>query len=147
MYNPARFSQEEQRKRARSIHKGQSLYALRMRLEATFQDTKSRRWCLESSQLRDERHLNRWLLIIFVAFWWTTHLGTSCKHHGLAKAFDHSDRYDKSLLRLGHLWIKELLKRANRGIREHSAVEVPLLANCSPFQQTKEGLCFSICLH
>ena len=77
-----------------------SLYAYRMRVEATFQDTKSRRWCIESSQLRDKRHLNRWLLIIFIAFWWTTHLGASCKHHGHAKAFDRADRYDKSLLLL-----------------------------------------------
>jgi hypothetical protein len=76
------------------------LYAYRMRVEAPFQDTKSRRWCIESSQLRDTRHLNRWLLIIFIAFWWTTHLGASCKHHGHAKAFDRADRYDKSLLLL-----------------------------------------------
>ncbi len=121
-----------------------SLYGLRMRVEATFQDTKTRRWCIESSQLRDERHLNRWLLIIFVAFWWTTHLGASCKHHGHAKEFDRADRYDKSLLRLGHLWIKELLKRANRGMRQQAAVEVARLANCFPFHLTKEGLRFSI---
>ncbi len=95
-----------------------SLYAYRMRVEATFQDSKSRRWCIESSQLRDARHLNRWLLIIFIAFWWTTHLGASCKHHGHAKAFDRTDRYDKSLLRLGHLWIKEMIKRANLGLRQ-----------------------------
>jgi hypothetical protein len=124
-----------------------SLYALRMRVEATFQDTKSRRWCLESSQLRDVRHLNRWLLIIFLAFWWTTHLGASCKHHGHAKEFDRTDRYDKSLLRLGHLWIKELLKRANRGMRQQSAVEAPRLANCLPFHHTKNGLRFSICFY
>jgi hypothetical protein len=121
-----------------------SLYALRMRVEATFQDTKSRRWCIESSQLRDVHHLNRWLLIIFLAFWWTTHLGASCKHHGHAKEFDRPLRYDKSLLRLGHLWIGELLKRANRGMRQQAAVEVARLANCLPFHHTKEGLRFSI---
>src|SRR5579859_8192127 len=84
-----------------------ALYAFRMRVEATFQDTKSRRWCIESSQIDNARHLNRWLLIIFLSFWWTTHLGASCKHHGHAKTFDRTDRYDKSLLRLGHLWIRE----------------------------------------
>ena len=123
-----------------------STYALRMRVEATFQDTKSRRWCIESSQLRDVRHLNRWLLIIFVAFWWTTHLGASCKHHGHAKAFDRTDRYDKSLLRLGHLWIKELIKRANYGLKQQSAIEAPRLAHCLPFHRTKDGLRFSIAL-
>lgn len=105
-----------------------SLYGLRMRVEATFQDTKSRRW----------------LLVIFLAFWWTTHLGASCKHHGHAKLFDRSDRYDKSLLRLGHLWLRELLKRANRCLSHQAAAEVARLANCLPFHRTKEGLRFSI---
>ena len=48
-------------------------YAWRMRVEATFQDTKSRRWCLESGHMRLKEHLNRWLLVVCVAFWWTTH--------------------------------------------------------------------------
>lgn len=124
-----------------------SVYAMRMRVEATFQDTKSRRWCIERSQLREKKHLNRWLLIVFLAFWWTTHLGASCKHHGHAKAFDRSDRYDKSLLRLGHLWIKELIKQAQKGMREHVAVERARLANCLPFHRTKDGLRFSICFY
>jgi Transposase DDE domain len=122
-----------------------SIYGMRMRVEATFQDTKSRRWCRESSQLREKDHLHRWLMILFLAFWWTTHLGASCKHHGHAKAFDRTDRYDKSLLRLGHLWIKELIKRANKGMRQQSVVEAPRLANCLPFHHTKVGLRFSIC--
>ena len=123
------------------------LYAWRMRVEATFQDTKSRRWCLESGQLRHREHLDRWLLLVFVAFWWTTHLGASCKHHGQAKLFDRSDRADKSVLRVGHLWLKELLKRANRSGAPHSRVQAARLANCLPFHRTKDGLRFSICLH
>lgn len=123
-----------------------ALYAFRMRVEATFQDTKSRRWCIESSQLCDVRHLNRWLLVIFLSFWWTTHLGASCKHHGHAKAFDRTDRYDKSLLRLGHLWIRELIKQSNQGMRQQSLVEAPRMANCLPFHRTKDGLRFSIVL-
>jgi hypothetical protein len=83
-------------------------------------------------------------LIIFVAFWWTTHLGASCKHHGHAKAFDRTDRYDKSLLRLGHLWVKEIIKRSNWGLRQQSAVEAPRLARCLPFHRTKDGLRFSV---
>lgn len=124
-----------------------SRYALRMRVEATFQDTKSRRWCIESSRFSQEAHLNRWLLIIFVAFWWTTHLGASCKHQGQAKLFDRQDRYDKSLLRLGHLWIKEVLKRSNAAMRQQSLVEAPRMRNCLPFHRTAHGLRFSICLH
>jgi hypothetical protein len=121
-----------------------ALYRFRMRVEATFQDTKSRRWCIESSQLCDARHLNRWLLVIFLSFWWTTHLGASCKHHGQAKEFDRTDRYDKSLLRLGHLWIRELIKRANQAMRQQSRVETARMANCLPFHRTKDGLRFSI---
>jgi hypothetical protein len=123
-----------------------STYALRMRVEATFQDTKSRRWCIESSQLRDARHLNRWLFIIFISFWWTTHLGASCKHHGQAKAFDRTDRYDKSLLRLGHLWIKELIKRANQAMRVPSQIKTLRMVHCLPFHRTKDGFRFSIAL-
>jgi hypothetical protein len=117
-----------------------------MRVEATFQDTKSRRWCIESSQLCDARHLNRWLLVIFRISWWTTHLGASCKHHGEAREFDRTDRYDKSLLRLGHLWIRELIKRANQAMRQKSQVEAARMANCLPFHRTKDGLRFSIVL-
>ena len=124
-----------------------ALYAMRMRVEATFQDIKSRKWCIESSQLCDTRHLNRWLLVIFLAFWWTTHLGASCKHHGHAKEFDRTDRYDKSLLRLGHLWIRYLIKRANREMRQKSRVEQARMTNCLPFHRTKDGLRFSIQLN
>ena len=122
-------------------------YALRMRVEATFQDTKSRRWCLESGQMHRKEHLNRWLLIVFVAFWWTTHLGASCKHHGHASLFDRRDRSDKSVLRVGHLWLKELLKRANRSGTPQSRIQAARLANCLPFHRTKHGLRFSICLY
>ncbi len=73
-------------------------------------------------------------------------LSTSCKHHGHAKAFDRTDRYGKSLLRLGHLWIKEIIKRANLGLRQQSAVEAPRLANCLPFHRTKDWLRFAIAL-
>ena len=50
-----------------------------------------------------------------------------------AKEFDRTDRYDKSLLRLGHLWIRELIKRANQAMRQQSRVEAARLANCLPF--------------
>jgi DDE family transposase len=124
-----------------------SCYAWRMRVEATFQDTKSRRWDMESSRFCQATHLNRWLLVICVAFWWTTHLGASCRHNGQAKRFDRQDRYDKSLLRLGHLWLKELLKRSNAAMKRHSRVEAPRMRNCLPFHHTAHGLRFSICLH
>ena len=49
----------------RRIH----VYALRMRLESTFQNTKSRGWDLEASLIADLERLNRLLLALFVAMW------------------------------------------------------------------------------
>jgi hypothetical protein len=52
-------------------------YALRMRVESTFQDDKSRGWNLEASLIEDRERLNRLLLALFVAMWWVTHEGFS----------------------------------------------------------------------
>ncbi len=41
-------------------------YRLRMRVESTFQDTKSRGWDLEASLIADLERLNRLLLALFV---------------------------------------------------------------------------------
>src|SRR2546428_10685219 len=72
-----------------------------MRVEATFQDTKSRGWQIEASRFRQREHLARWLLVVFVAIWWTAHLGASCVHHGHRPLLDRADRRDKGLLRGG----------------------------------------------
>ena len=40
-----------------------------MRLESTFQNTKSRGWDLEASLIADLERLNRLLLALFVAMW------------------------------------------------------------------------------
>lgn len=48
-------------------------YAWRMRVEATFQDTKSRGWDLEASLIADRARLNRLLLALFLAIWWVSH--------------------------------------------------------------------------
>ncbi len=45
----------------------------RMRVEATFQDLKSRGWDIECSRIRDVDHLNRYLMILFLAVWWVAH--------------------------------------------------------------------------
>ena len=41
-------------------------YALRMRVESTFQDSKSRGWTLEASLIKDEARLDRLLLALFL---------------------------------------------------------------------------------
>jgi hypothetical protein len=52
-------------------------YALRMRVESTFQDSKSRGWDLEASLVKEEARLERLLLALFLAMWWVSHLAAS----------------------------------------------------------------------
>ena len=63
-------------------------YALRMRVESTFQDSKSRGWNLEASLVKEEARLDRLLLALFLAMWWVSHLAASCMHHGKRDRFD-----------------------------------------------------------
>ena len=119
-------------------------YALRMRVEATFQDTKSRGWQIEASRFRQREHLARWLLVVFVAIWWTAHLGASCVHHGHRRLLDRADRRDKGLLRLGRLWLLRLLKEVQRDQRNPSSLLAARLANCLPFHRGEGGLRFAI---
>jgi Transposase DDE domain len=87
-------------------------YARRMRVEATFQDTKSRGWDLEASAIENKERLHRLLLGLFIAIWWVSHLAASCIHHGQRSRFDRADRRDKSIFRLGRLWLSFILKHA-----------------------------------
>jgi hypothetical protein len=57
------------------------VYAWRMRVEATFQDGKSRGWNIEASWIEDRTHLDRLLLALFLAMWWVSHLAAACIHH------------------------------------------------------------------
>lgn len=87
-----------------------SEYARRMRVEATFQDTKRRGWDLEVSLIVDKERLHRLLLGLFVAIWWVSHLAALCIHHGHRSRFDRADRRDKSIFRLVRLWFSFILK-------------------------------------
>jgi hypothetical protein len=123
-------------------------YGIRMRVEATFQDQKSRGCMIECSRFTNRDHLNRWLLAVFLALWWMAHLGSSCIHHGHRGEVDRADRRDKGLLRIGRLWLKAILKRANQAIfrRESQGRIKAQLANCLPFSHRQKRLFFSICL-
>jgi hypothetical protein len=101
-------------------------YGRRMRVESTFQDDKSRGWNLEASLLEDLARLNRLLLALFLAMWWVTHLAASCIHHGQRDQFDRHDRRDKSIFRLGQLWLLDILRRATNPAA---------LTWCLPFQR------------
>src|SRR5947209_5555268 len=105
-------------------------YGWRMRVESTFQDDKSRGWNLEASLIADRQRLNRLLLALFVAMWWVSHLAASCIHHGQREQFDRHDRRDKSIFRLGHLWLLDILRRAG---------QTAALTCCLPFRKTTSG--------
>jgi hypothetical protein len=111
------------------------VYAWRMRVEATFQDGKSRGWNIEASWIVDRTHLDRLLLALFLAMWWVSHLAAACIHHGQRQRFDRVDRRDKSIFRLGRLWLLDMLRRAhNRAF----------LRWCLPFQKMKTGWRFAL---
>jgi hypothetical protein len=111
------------------------VYAWRMRVEATFQDSKSRGWNIEASWIVDRTHLDRLLLALFLAMWWVSHLAAACIHHGQRHCFDRVDRRDKSIFRLGRLWLLDILRR----VRNRAS-----LRHCLPFQKTNTGWRFAL---
>lgn len=113
----------------------------RMRVEATFQDTKSRGWHLECSAISGVSHLNGHLMVLFLALWWVAHLGSACMEHGHRSRFDRADRRDKGLFRLGRLSLRFLLAQCQY---KQPAMRAPHLASCLPFHRTKAGWRFSI---
>ena len=106
-----------------------------MRVEATFQDSKSRGFNIEASWIEDRSHLDRLLLALFLAMWWVSHLAAACIHHGQRQRFDRVDRRDKSIFRLGRLWLLDILRRA------HNRAS---LRCCLPFQKTNTGWRFAL---
>jgi hypothetical protein len=111
------------------------VYGWRMRVEATFQDGKSRGFNIEASWIQQRTHLDRLLLVLFLAMWWVSHLAAACIHHGHRQRFDRVDRRDKSIFRLGRLWLLDILRRVhNRSSLRH----------CLPFRKTNQGWRFAL---
>jgi len=110
-------------------------YAKRMRVESTFQDSKSRGWNLEASWVKEEARLDRLLLALFLAMWWVCHLAASCIHHGKRDRFDRHDRRDKGIFRLGRLWLLDILRRTTNPAD---------LVHCLPFRKLATGWRFSL---
>ena len=100
-------------------------YAQRGRVDATFGDGKRRGWGLEQSHVREAAHLDRLLLVWHLALWWLHALGRHVITCGARCQFDRTDRRDRSLVRLGWVWLLDLL-----GVRALSA---------APFRQTSTG--------
>jgi hypothetical protein len=114
-------------------------YAKRMRVESTFQDSKSRGWKIEASLVKDRTRLDRLLMALFLAVWWISHLAASCIHHGHRAQFDRHDRRDKSIFRLGHLWLLDILRRVSA-----SCLMATALTRCLPFRKKPSGWAFSL---
>ena len=84
-------------------------YARRGHVDATFADSKRRGWGLEQSHVRQEDHLERLLLVWHLALWWLHGLGLTVIKRGLRPHYDRTDRRDRSVVRLGWLWLQDLL--------------------------------------
>jgi hypothetical protein len=85
-------------------------YRQRVRVEATFADTKRRGWGLEQSRVRQAPHVDRLLLVWHLALWWVYVLGLHVIRSGQRRRFDRAHRRERSVLRLGWLWLLDRLR-------------------------------------
>jgi hypothetical protein len=76
-------------------------YRRRVRVEATYQDEKSRGFRLEASKLHALDRIERLLLPLHLALWWAYGLGVQVVRAGQRHRYDRRDRRDLSLVRLG----------------------------------------------
>ena len=84
-------------------------YARRSRVEATFGDSNRRGWGLEQSRVLDPVHLDRLLLVWHLALWWLHALGRQVIRRGARARFDRTNRRERSLVRLGWVWLRHEL--------------------------------------
>jgi len=132
----------------RASHARVTDYGKRMKVEATFQDQKSRFLNIECCQFKRIEHLHRWLFAVFLAMWWLHHLGSSCLHHGHRARVDRADRRDKGVMRIGHVWFKQIQKKARLDFSVQTKARVMAhLARCLPLFHRRGHLCFSIYLN
>ena len=110
-------------------------YRLRFRVEATFQDGKSRGWDWEASHVRALDRVDRLLLVLFLLLWWLAHLAAGCIHHGKRDRYDRVDRRDKGIFRLGRLYLFDIERRNAHGGN---------IQQCLLFRKDRNGWRFSL---
>jgi hypothetical protein len=110
-------------------------YRRRWRVEATFQDMKSRGWNWEESHVRRLDRLDRMLLVLFLLLWWLAHLAASCMHHGQRDRYDRHDRREKGIFRIGRLYLLDVERRTSRPCD---------LVHCLLFRKTPSGWSFAL---
>lgn len=86
-------------------------YRRRVQCEATYLDCKSRGWDIEATKLTQLERLNRLLLGLHLAYWWTHQLGLQVIRSGRRARFDRHDRRDLSLIKLGFRAFADALTR------------------------------------
>jgi hypothetical protein len=84
-------------------------YRRRWQAEATYADCKTRGWRLNASRVTAPDRVERLLLVLALAVWWTHTLGRCAIKRGLRPQFDRTDRRDLSVMRLGRLVLDDLL--------------------------------------
>lgn len=106
-------------------------YRRRTRVEATYQDGKTRGWQLEASKLAASDRFDRLLLALHLALWWALQLGHRVIRSGQRRRYDRPDRRDLGMLRLG---------------REHLRFEL-LHDRCPPlpFRRRPDGYAYTRC--
>jgi hypothetical protein len=87
-------------------------YRRRTRCEATYLDCKSRGWNVEATKLKAGDRLNRLLLGLHLAFWWSHQLGLQVIRSGQRHRYDRRDRRDLSVIKLGWRAFKERVLQA-----------------------------------
>jgi hypothetical protein len=84
-------------------------YRRRTRVEAAYQDAKSRGFDLERSKLRAHDRIERLWMALALALWWSTQAGLRTIRTGQRQRFDRRGRRDWSVMRLGRQAIDRAL--------------------------------------
>jgi hypothetical protein len=105
-------------------------YRRRAHAEATYADCKRRGWNLEASRMTARDRLDRLLLVVHLALWWSRQLGLRVIRQGHRRHFDRAGRRDLSVIRIGRAALAEMLDQHLR---------TPPL----PFRPTASGFVFT----
>lgn len=86
-------------------------YRRRFKIESCFSDNKGRGFHLQKSHLSKPDRINRLLMAVFLAYYWTIALGVSAVQDGWQRLIHRARRCDLSLFKLGLSLLDFLLER------------------------------------
>lgn len=105
-------------------------YRRRAHAEATYSECKRRGYQIEASRITALDRLERLLLALHLALWWSTQLGLRAIRRGTRRRYDRAGRRALSVIRIGRAALADALDRLLR---------VPPL----PFRRTAAGFVFT----